>query len=429
MDEMTRLQHFARNLGRFWKAVTWCMVIGCLAIALVIDHIAPVSARGGMLIALSAGFLALFELCMQAKRFRMRFTRQLSRWWILPFWLGMCALVLALTALDRNFDNLMWVLFGMALTLPMPVGGMLAAIPTLVVLHATGIVPDFHRPQSLIEFALAVLGLVCYASVIYLPLALLHQRFERERLFRDLEKAHADLRQAHEQLAVAAEHERELAVLLEREQLARDLHDSLGHAIILALMQLEVAQRVRAAEPERADLAVARSQGVLRDAMAELRATLASLRCPDGARLSLPVQLDRLARAAAERADLDLICTIDPEAAKWPHTIQAAFLRVASEAITNCERHASARSLHVIVRADGDTAMLWVEDDGKGMDELARDETGAPLAPTGHFGLAGMRERMAAIGGSIALGPAPCGGTRVEAHAPLRAVAAVPARG
>ncbi len=90
------------------------------------------------------------------------------------------------------------------------------------------------------------MGLAVYCAVIYLPLALLRGRFQREWTFHQLEQSHRDLEEAHRQLEEAAVHERELAVLRERGRLARDMHDTLGHSLALMAVKLEAAQRLRA---------------------------------------------------------------------------------------------------------------------------------------------------------------------------------------
>ena len=109
-------------------------------------------------------------------------------------------------------------------------------------------------------------------------MALLRGRFQRERMFLELQQSHHELEEAHRQLEQAAEHERELAVLRERGRLARDMHDTLGHSLALMTVKLEAAQRLRAVNPDRADHEVAATQAIARDALAELRTAIADLR-------------------------------------------------------------------------------------------------------------------------------------------------------
>ena len=187
-------------------------------------------------------------------------------------------------ALNDNFAWLVWVPFGMSLSLlPMP-RCLLLVVPTvLLAMGFYGGLPDNFSPPELLKFATFAMGLAVYSAVIYLPLALLRGRFQREWTFHQLEQSHRDLEEAHQQLEEAAVHERELAVLRERGRLARDMHDTLGHSLALIAVKLEAAQRLRPVDPDRADHEVLATQAIARDALAELRAAIADLRVPGNA--------------------------------------------------------------------------------------------------------------------------------------------------
>ncbi len=417
MDEITRTGRMARNIGMFWRLITYAMLLICLGNAVVYDRLSLASPRGAVVVGVTGIFVAWLEVCYRDPQWRQ--STPGSTWRFALRWLVSFALLLALTLLAPAFVWMMWVALGMTLGARMPAAAFMMIGPMLVLLHAMGVWPAPFSPQKWLDFASAVLMFAIYVAIVYTPFVLLKQRIDRERLFTELQGAHAELREAHAQLAVAAERERELAVMHERGQLARDLHDSLGHAIALATMQLEAAQRLRAGDAGRADEAICRAQGVLREAMRDLRSTLTALRDPAAARVSLAEGLEQLARAAAERADLALTCDICHSTAGWPPTVQAALLRVGAEAIINCERHARARSLAVATLTEGDTAVMRVIDDGVGISPLPANEEGM-TSPGGHFGLAGMRERILVLGGAVAITPVAGGGTRLEARVPLR---------
>ncbi|MFI5728787.1 sensor histidine kinase [Kribbella sp. NPDC051587] len=199
------------------------------------------------------------------------------------------------------------------------------------------------------------------------------------------------------QLRAAREQVRQLAVDQERERLARDLHDILGHSLStitvklgLARRQLEVAADIDSALAEVRELEV-----LSRQALSDVRATVSDYRHVSlvaeiaGARLAL--------RAAGVRADLPTAADdVRPE-------LQAVFGYVVREAVTNILRHSNAQ--HCDIRLGRD----WVEitDDGNGSAEIT----------AGH-GLTGLAERLAAVSGTLDHGRAPGGGFRILAQGP-----------
>jgi signal transduction histidine kinase len=196
----------------------------------------------------------------------------------------------------------------------------------------------------------------------------------------------------------------------ERLRIARELHDSLAHSL--------VAINVRAS----AALDLDDSQdpsGALRDvkeasatALRDLRATLSLLREQDDATPTAPAfDLGALpglvdhARSAGLRADLD----IQVGGAAIPSAIGGAAFRIVQEALTNALRHADASAAHVEVRASADELDIEITDDGR--------SNGAGVNPG--FGLRGMAERAAALGGRVDVGPRNEGGWCVHAVLPL----------
>lgn len=187
-------------------------------------------------------------------------------------------------------------------------------------------------------------------------------------------------------------HESELALVAERERVARDVHDVLGHSLTVVSVKAQLAERLLDSDPERARAELAQIQSLTREALAEIRATVAGLRV---ARLGDELQAARAALAAAGiEAELATdVAVVDPR-----HRIVAAW--VLREAVTNVVRHSAARQCAV----DLEEGTLRVTDDGRGPDGLIEGN-----------GLRGVRERVAAAGGTLTIGPGPDGrGTTVE---------------
>jgi signal transduction histidine kinase len=255
-------------------------------------------------------------------------------------------------------------------------------------------------------------------------------------MFLQLERSHHELEGAHQRLAQAAAHERELAVLRERGRLARDMHDTLGHSLALMAVKLEAAQRLRAVDPARADHEVAATQAIARSALAELRDAIADLRPSsdsDALREPLGAALTRAAEASAARASWSLTCEIAPDVEPVSDQTYEALLRTGVEALTNSERHAQAQSVQLSLTRQDDMVCLRIEDDGVGIlttnpprrlriaaqGQGSGDPGEMIVSPRGHFGVTGMRERTTGAGGVFTVGAGADGhGTCVEVRLP-----------
>jgi signal transduction histidine kinase len=106
---------------------------------------------------------------------------------------------------------------------------------------------------SLVGIASQTLTLFSITGFNMLFQQLIGERFERNRLFTQLAQANGELEEAHRQLAQSVAQQQELAALRERTRLAREMHDTIGHALVLISVKLEAAQRLRERDPERCD--------------------------------------------------------------------------------------------------------------------------------------------------------------------------------
>ena len=217
------------------------------------------------------------------------------------------------------------------------------------------------------------------------------------------------------QVIVDAEREREstrlridnarierLATLGERERIARDLHDLLGHTLTGILVRAQLIRRLAASDPERAAGEVADIEELARGALGEVRSTVSGWR-----HHALDAEIDA-ARAALAAADVDPIVERDDGLSLSP-AVEAALALAVREAVTNVVRHAAAGRCTIGIVASGDQVMLTVADDG-----------GGTTAPDGS-GLAGMRERIAALGGEVERRMQP--GTTLKVTVPAQEVA------
>jgi signal transduction histidine kinase len=215
-------------------------------------------------------------------------------------------------------------------------------------------------------------------------------------------RAAADRRQRAEAAARLASEER-LAI-------ARDLHDVVAHSISVINVQASTALHLMGRQPERAEAALTAIREVSGQALGELGTVLGALRdgraplapAPGVARLS---ELAERARAAGLAVSLESDGTARP----LPAAVDGAAYRIVQEALTNTVRHSGGSSARVLIRYEPDSVEITVVDDGTG---------GGPGTGGSGNGLAGMSERITALGGSFQAGPRPGGGFGVEARFP-----------
>jgi signal transduction histidine kinase len=205
---------------------------------------------------------------------------------------------------------------------------------------------------------------------------------------------------------------REQVRLREREQLARELHDTVAHHVSAIAIQAQAGRTVAASRPDAAVDALEAIDDAASRTLDELRALVGALR--EGEEPELAPQrgvadIERLSRASADgpRVDVQLIGDLDG----LRPLVGAAIYRIAQESITNAIKHARhATRIEVRVTGDDECVRLTVRDDG---------ETGPSGSdPSSGYGLAGMAERAALLGGTLEAGPSRGRGWTVVAVLP-----------
>jgi signal transduction histidine kinase/ligand-binding sensor domain-containing protein len=201
------------------------------------------------------------------------------------------------------------------------------------------------------------------------------------------------------------------AVLGERNRIAREIHDTLAQGYVGISVQLElVAELLRLNKTEAAARHLDLTRGTVREGLAEARQSIWALRSQDAGETTLPVRLRRMAEAAAARG---CACSFSLFGAYRALSADAEreVLRVAQEALHNVNKHAAAKNIFVQLEYGPAGIALEVRDDGRGFAAGAQ-------SPAGHYGLTGMRERAAAIGGTLEVTSEPGTGTTVRLQAP-----------
>ena len=184
---------------------------------------------------------------------------------------------------------------------------------------------------------------------------------------------------ANQKLSLAQEEIEHLAKVAERERIARDLHDVLGHTLSLVVLKSELAGKLLVNNPERARKEIHDVEQIARTALAEVREAIRGYRAE-----GLAAELDR-ARATLDSAGVTLDCeSSPPKMLPAQETVLSLILR---EAVTNIVRHAHASHCRISLQQSGPNILLGIEDDGCG----AIRQEGS--------GLRGMRERVESING------------------------------
>jgi signal transduction histidine kinase len=217
----------------------------------------------------------------------------------------------------------------------------------------------------------------------------------------------------------ASSHLRELdqVKLLEREQLARELHDTVAHYISAIAIQAQAGRTLAPTQPQAAVTALNVIEEAAARTLTELRGMVRILRQDEPALLAPQPGLgdiERLADNAGDKLPVDLALSGDLE--DLNPSVEAAIYRVAQESITNAVRHArQATRIYVSVVGNDNFVHLTVSDDGV----RARFDPGASSG----FGLVGMAERAALLGGTFAAGPGADEGWTVETVLPRNGMA------
>lgn len=196
----------------------------------------------------------------------------------------------------------------------------------------------------------------------------------------------------------------------ERLRIARELHDVLAHSISVINVQAGTGLALLDSDPEQARTALTAIRAASKEALGEVRQVLETLRTPGDAPRAPAPGLGWLPELVDQAAAAGLAVEVDGTPPPLPPGTDLAAFRIVQEALTNVVRHSGSRHARVRLGHDGGALRLRIDDDGPA--------TGADAGGSGN-GLAGMRERAAALGGAIEAGARPDGGWRVLAVLPL----------
>ena len=205
----------------------------------------------------------------------------------------------------------------------------------------------------------------------------------------------------------------QLGAVSERNRLAREIHDTLAQGFSAIALHLETADALLEAGATRDKVrhAVAQALALAHNNLAETRRSVLDLRAVPLEGLTLAAALTRLADQAMARHGLRVEFVAVGGSRPLPAALEIGFYRIAEEALANIAQHAATESAHITLTTSPESALLSIEDSGRGFDP----EHVTPF----RYGLVGMNERANLLGGALTIASTPGAGTRVVVRAPL----------
>jgi signal transduction histidine kinase len=235
----------------------------------------------------------------------------------------------------------------------------------------------------------ALINSATVSAAVFFVAVFAQMRLNEQQARERAEQLMAELEKANVQLASYATQAEELAVIQERNRLAREIHDNLGHTLTIVNVQIEAATVVMNSEPERALDALSKAQALARKGLNQVRESVASLRESPVSNRSLSEAIGPLVQEVQSTGIVTEFKVIGK-----PQTLEnkvaLALYRAAQEGLTNVCKHARASRVDVLLDFKPGQVRLEVKDNGVGATETA-----------GGFGLLGIRERMRLLGGKL----------------------------
>jgi len=239
----------------------------------------------------------------------------------------------------------------------------------------------------------AVLGMFFLAGIIFV-IVITRLAVKEQRARAEVERLLAELKEANDKLREYAAQVEVLATATERNRLAREFHDSLGHYLTVVIVQIEAAIALMDSDRARSLAGLRKAQALTQEGLEEVRRSVAALRgSPNESRplIDSLATLFEECRSTGISTEFQLVGTprkLSPDA-------ELTIYRAAQEGLTNVRKHASAERARVTLDYSADTVWLVLHDDGKGATE-----------PEKGFGLVGLHERVQLLGGEVKIATA-----------------------
>ncbi|MFS0690756.1 sensor histidine kinase [Sporosarcina sp. 179-K 8C2 HS] len=206
-----------------------------------------------------------------------------------------------------------------------------------------------------------------------------------------LNESHEALQAAHKQLREYAEQVEQLTVIRERNEIAREIHDTVGHKMTALVVQLQVAHEMAERDAGKAKEVIAVCEQLTRDSLHELRVSVRTLK-EDGRGISFHEVLQELLDEFSAMTQMETRLTLNSDSSAIPSPLQPTIKRIVQEGLTNAKKHGNAGVCLVDIHLEDSEIRLTIKDDGIGQKNIVPN-----------FGLINMKERVVEHGGSFAI--------------------------
>ena len=293
-----------------------------------------------------------------------------------------------------------------------PSGTSRPAMVATAAIWALSSLPSWLQPGAYPFLQIGIYGglLMFSASTGRLIRSLGEEKVRSEELLRRVNQSQTALERTHRQLQATAASQQAMAVVEERQRLAREIHDSVAHQLTALIVQTQVARRLVQRAPDQASEVITRCEAIAREALQETRRAVRALH-PSGLEQQHDADaLERLGRDFGIATGISITVTADEASralAPDPQRLEQLY-RIFQEALTNAHRHGQATDVTAALSLEGDHLHLCIRNNGT---PPARMEPGV--------GLKSMEERVHGLGGSILFSPGVVG-LSIHVRVPVR---------
>lgn len=393
---MTPAQHFqadtaevsARSASWWLRLGQTVMFVGLLAVAVALS---AADGAGWPVYVLAAAMLAVFLTGMAGADRMGRCPRLM---WVGVLFVGNIVLMFL-------HESFLWVAFPLwtlaGAVLPLAAALLLTAVTVAFIVTVLSMTGGETIGSVLGPLAGAGIALGLSRGVLQFE----HEAAEHRRLLNEVLLAQDE----------TARLQREAGVLAERTRLAHDIHDTLAQGFSSLVLLARAARR----DPAQAADLLATIEQTASDNLAESRRVIYALAADDAGAGGLAGPLRLLARETAEAIGAEATVVVDPDLPRLATPLEVALLRAAQGTMANIRQHSDASRIAVELARSDSLVLLDIVDDGVGFDPTQQ------TVPTmeGGYGLRALRERLAELGGGMAIESEPGGGTAVSVHLPI----------
>jgi len=270
--------------------------------------------------------------------------------------------------------------------------------------YSPGWLSDGTELHYLVLFTVGIVLVITIARVVSKEKA---SRSRAEELLAELEASHQQLKEYAGQVA-------ELATTRERNRLARDIHDTLGHYLTVINVQLEKALVFRDKKPEEAIQALSDAKRLASEALQDVRRSVGTLRTTQELPEFTPSLTELVGRVRSDTCAVELNMEGDEDSFSKQRLL--ALYRAVQEGLTNVQRHADASHIWIDLYFGEQEATLVLRDNGHGFDAASWQQREPER--DGGYGLQGLQERLELLGGGLQIESAPAQGTTLRVTLP-----------